>query len=181
LYHHWSRLPKGGTRPAPLRDAYLLMLRDQPEQAIEMLDSIDTRTLDPKTLTTWLNFKAFALALAGRSDEALDVLDDLQSLADANDAIMQLCLVGNRGVAHLYGGRLALAAQLLDDTEAAAQALAQTHPDYVPEALAETWWWRAEIARRQEDEPRRKACLQRAAEAGRSAYAVKAQLLLQKL
>lgn len=183
FYQHRSRLAKSApsSRVPPLRQAYALMIGDQPQQAIDLLDTIDTRTLDPEALAGWLNMKANALALAARSDEALELLDDLQSLADANDATMQLCLVGNRGLAHLFAGKLALAGQLLDDTEAAAKALATTHPDYVPQSLAETWWWRAEIARRQSDEPRRRQCLQRAAEHGPSPYASKAQQALQKL
>jgi ATP/maltotriose-dependent transcriptional regulator MalT len=183
LYRNWPRSSEAeAQRAAPLHDAYVLMLNDKSDQAIELLDSVDTRRLDSSALASWLNIKANALALVGRSDEALELLDDLHSLADANDAVTQLCLVGNRGLAHLFAGRLELASQLLDDTETAAHALAATHPHHGAEShLAETWWWRAEIARRQGDQARQRECLQHAAAAGRYPYAVKAKHALQNL
>jgi hypothetical protein len=181
VYRSWPRVGKHEPRSSLLRDVYILLLSDKPEEAIALLDGVDTRTLDAAGLASWLNMKANALALAERGDEALELLDDLQSLADANDATMQLCLVGNRGLAHLFAGRLELAAQLLDDTEAAAEAMKTESPEYAALSLAETWWWRAELARRQGDEARRRTCLQRAAEHGSAPYAMKAQQLLQKL
>lgn len=166
---------------APLGRAYALLERDDPSAAIELLDDIDTRTLDGKALSQWLNLKASALALLQRSDEALELLDDLESIADAQDLGMKLCLVGNRGLAHLMAGRLELAAQLLDDTEALAHSLAEGNPRFASESVAETWFWRATIAERQANPARRRECLEKAAAQGDTAYAVKAQAALQKL
>jgi tetratricopeptide (TPR) repeat protein len=181
LYRHWPRERRHERRAAPLAQAFVLLARDQPEAAIDVLDAVDTRTLAPSVLAQWLNLKANALALAARSDEALDLLDDLQSIADEKDAVMQLCIVGNRGLAHLRAGQLELAAQLLDDTETQAKALATPAPEFARESLAETWYWRAELADKQGDAARRKQCLEQAVAAGGQLYTKKAEAALQKL
>lgn len=157
----WRHTPRHGAAGLPMRlgQAYRLLDADRYDEAIELLDAIDTRTLAPAALVQWLNLKANALALVGRCDEAIDLIDDLTSLADEDDATMQLCAVGNRAIALLHAGRLDEAEPLLDDTARRAEALRE-HDAAVGDAmLAETWWWRAELARRQGDDGRRRDCL----------------------
>lgn len=160
LWKH--RRPRGGPS-LRLVEAYALLDAERVDEAIATLDAIDTRRLAPEALAQWLNLKANALALTGRVDETCDLLDDLDSLADEDDAVMQLCAVGNRAIALLHAGRLDEAEPLLDDTARRAEALCDADAPLGGAMLAETWWWRAELARRRGDELRRRDCLHQAA------------------
>lgn len=173
VWRHWR--PRD-TSPLRLAEAYALIDAERIDEALAALDAIDTRGLAPQVLAQWLNLKANVMALTGRLEETFELLDDLGSLADADDAILQLCAVGNRGIALLHADRLDEAALLFDDTEARARALRE-----VPlrdALLAETWWWRAELARRRGDEATRRGWLEQAARLPAHPFAVRARRLL---
>jgi tetratricopeptide (TPR) repeat protein len=158
-----------------------LMIDKRMDEALTQLDAMDTRKLSPKFLAAWLNLKANALALLGRGDEALDLLDDLKAIISDDDEINQLCAVGNRAIVHVVTDRSELANPLLDETEARAERLrrGRTRP-FAIGSLAETWWWRSELARREGNVERRRECLQKAAAFGRGIFAQRARDALER-
>jgi tetratricopeptide (TPR) repeat protein len=175
LSRNWPR--KAVVRASKISYASELVNHERVDEAIEVLDSIDTRTLEPDALRSWLGMKGYALALAGRGEEALDCIDDLASLADPEDAGHQLLVCGTRAIVAIDAEKWDDAADLLDATErfsSWSQAIA-------PSNLAEVWWWRAELARRRGDEARRRECLKKAAELGDVHYADRARAALQSV
>ncbi|MGZ3440349.1 MAG: hypothetical protein ACXVDD_12595, partial [Polyangia bacterium] len=82
-------------RYLPLQHAQELVNAERVDEAIEVLDGIDTRKLDQPLLTHWLGLRGYALALGGRGEEALDCLDDLAAIADPDDRLSQLFLNGS--------------------------------------------------------------------------------------
>ena len=157
---------------APLAHASELVNAERSGEALEVLDAIDTRTLDQPFLMHWLGLRGYALALAGRGEEALDTLDDLASLADPEDKLSQLFLNGSRAIVAIADERFDEAADLLDSTERAC--------DDAPNR-SEVWWWRAELAARRGDDARRRTCLEEAAKLGDAHYAARARKALQSV
>jgi tetratricopeptide (TPR) repeat protein len=156
-----------------MAQAYVLTSAGRYEEALAALDAIPLRGLSSDQTALWLNNRAYALALMGRSDEALDHLDDAGAIfADGGleDTQLQSCLHGTRGIALLRSGALDEAEQELR----AALELGETLPSPAdPSDLAsadrerltaERYYWLAEVAvaRQQRDEAQ--ACLRLAAE-----------------
>jgi hypothetical protein len=166
------RVHAARARYAPLVHAQELVNAERVDEAIEVLDGIDTRKLDQPLLLHWLGLRGYALALAGRGDDALDTLDDLASLADPDDRLSQLFLNGSRAIVAIAAERFDDAAALLDSTERAC--------DDAPNR-SEVWWWRAELAGKRGDEPRRRVCLEEAAKLGEAYYATRARKALQSV
>jgi len=166
------RVHAARTRHAPLLHASALANAERVDEAIEVLDGIDTRKLDQPTLLHWLGLRGYALALAGRGEEALDCLDDLASIADPDDKLSQLFLNGSRAIVAIHDGRCDEAGDLLDATERACDDGANR---------CEVWWWRAELASRRGDDPRRRECLQQAASFGDAYWAARARAALQSV
>jgi tetratricopeptide (TPR) repeat protein len=166
------RVHAARARFAPLVHAQELVNAERAEEAIEVLDGVDTRKLDQPVLMHWLGLRGYALALAGRGEEALDTLDDLASLADPEDRLSQLFLNGSRAIVAISDERFDEAEELLDCTERAC--------DDAPNR-SEVWWWRAEVAGRRGDEPRRRTCLEEAAKLGEAYYATRARKALQSV
>lgn len=166
------RVHAARARYAPLVHAQELVNAERAEEAIEVLDGVDTRKLEQPVLMHWLGLRGYALALAGRGEEALDTLDDLASLADPEDRLSQLFLNGSRAIVAISDERFDEAEELLDCTERAC--------DDAPNR-SEVWWWRAEVAGRRGDEPRRRTCLEEAAKLGEAYYATRARKALQSV
>ncbi len=157
---------------APLAHASALVNAERVDESLEVLDAIDTRTLDQPTLIHWLGLRGYALALAGRHEEALDCLDDLAAIADPDDKLSQLFLNGSRAIVAIGEARFDEAAELLDSTERACDDGANR---------SEVWWWRAELAGKRGDDARRRECLQQAAALGEAYYAERARVALQSV
>jgi len=171
LSRNW-RVHGARARYAPLLHASALANAERVDEALEVLDGIDTRKLDQPSLMHWLGLRGYVLALAGRGQEALDCLDDLASIADPEDKLSQLFLNGSRAIVAIGESRLDEAAELLDSTERAC--------DDGPNR-SEVWWWRAELAARRGDEERRRECLQQAATFGEAYWAARARAALQSV
>lgn len=171
ISRNW-RVHGARARYAPLAHASALVNAERVDEAIEVLDGIDTRKLDQPALLHWLGLRGYALALAGRNAEALDCLDDLASIADPDDKLAQLFLNGSRAIVAISEQRFDEAAELLDATERACDDGANR---------SEVWWWRAELAGRRGDEARRRACLQEAAALGDTYWAARARATLQSV
>ena len=171
LSRNW-RVHGARARYAPLLHASELANAERIDEALEVLDGIDTRKLDQPALVHWLGLRGYTLALAGRGEEALDCLDDLASIADPEDKLTQLFLNGSRAIVAISDERFDEAEELLDCTERAC--------DDAPNR-SEVWWWRAELAGRRGDAPRRRACLEEAAKLGDAHYAVRARTALQSV
>jgi tetratricopeptide (TPR) repeat protein len=163
LSRNWRGRP---IRFARLYHAQELVNAERVDEAIAELDGIDTRTLDPGALKHWLGLKGYALALAGRGEEALDCLDDLASIADPDDRTSQLFVCGSRAIVAIAERRFDEAEALLDSTERHADDAAN---------LSEVWWWRARLAEQRGDEARRRECLQQAAALGDVHWAERAR------
>jgi hypothetical protein len=166
------RVHAARARYAPLVHAKELVNAERIEEAIEVLDGIDTRKLDQPLLLHWLGLRGYSLALAGRSEDALDTLDDLASLADPEDRLSQLFLNGSRAIVAIADERLDDAEALLDSTERAC--------DDAPNR-SEVWWWRAELAKKRGDTSRHRVCLEEAAKLGEAYYAARARKALQSV
>lgn len=171
LSRNW-RVHGARARYAPLMHASALVNAERVDEALEVLDGIDTRKLDQPSLVHWLGLRGYALALAGRGEEALDCLDDLASIADPDDKLSQLFLNGSRAIVAIAASRFDEAADLLDSTERACEDGANR---------SEVWWWRAELAARRGDEARRRECLQQAAGFGDAYWAARARAALQSV
>ena len=163
------RVHAARARFAPLMHASALANAERVDEAIEVLDGIDTRKLDQPTLLHWLGLRGYALALAGRGEEALDCLDDLAAIADPDDRLSQLFLNGSRAIVAIGDERFDEAEALLDSTERAC--------DDAPNR-SEVWWWRAELASRRGDDARKQECLRQAAALGDAYYATRARAAL---
>ncbi|MDB4965501.1 MAG: hypothetical protein JWN44_1190 [Myxococcales bacterium] len=174
LSRNW---PRRSVRASQLQYASELVNHERVDEAIEVLDSIDTRTLDAETLSSWLGLKGYALALAGRGEEALDCIDDLASLADPADGGTQLLVCGTRAIVALADEKFDEASELLDATE----RFSQTSGPIAPSNLAEVWWWRAQLAERRGDDGKRREYLKKAAEFGDAHYATRARETLQSV
>ena len=161
---HGARAPY-----APLRHAQELVNAERIDEALEVLDAVDTRKLDRALLTHWLGLRGYALALGHRGEEALDCLDDLAAIADPDDRLSQLFLNGSRAIVAIGDERFDEAEALLDSTEHACDDAANR---------SEVWWWRAELASRRGDDARRRECLQKAAALGDAYYATRARAVL---
>lgn len=168
LSRNW-RVHGGRSRHAPLLHAQELVNAERIDEALEVLDAVDTRTLERASLAHWLGLRGYALALGRRGQEALDCLDDLAAIADPDDRLSQLFVNGSRAIVAIGDGRFDEAEALLDATERAC--------DDAPNR-SEVWWWRAELASRRGDERRRVECLQRAAALGDAYYATRARAAL---
>jgi hypothetical protein len=166
------RVHAAGRRHQPLLHAQELVNAERVDEAIEVLDGIDTRKLDRPVLLHWLGLRGYALALGGRGEEALDCLDDLAAIADPEDRLSQLFLNGSRAIVAIADDRFDEAEALLDSTERACDDGANR---------SEVWWWRAELALRRGDDARRRQCLSEAAALGDSYYAVRARAALQSV
>ncbi len=162
----------GGRRYLPLYHAQELVNAERVDEALEVLDSIDTRKLEPAMLTHWLGLRGYALALGGRGEEALDCLDDLAAIADPEDRLSQLFLNGSRAIVAIADQRFDEAEALLDSTEHACDDGANR---------SEVWWWRAALAAARGDEARRRHCLAEAAQLGDAYYANRARAALQSV
>lgn len=171
LSRNW-RVHGARARYAPLLHASALVNAERVDEALEVLDGIDTRKLDQPSLMHWLGLRGYALALAGRGEEALDCLDDLASIADPDDKLSQLFLNGSRAIVAIGAARFDEAAELLDSTERACDDGANR---------SEVWWWRAELASRRGDEARRRECLRQAAAFGDAYWAARARAALQSV
>ena len=154
---------------APLRHAQELVNAERVDEALEVLDAVDTRKLSRELLMHWLGLRGYALALGHRGEEALDCLDDLAAIADPDDRLSQLFLNGSRAIVAIGDERFDEAEALLDSTEHAC--------DDAPNR-SEVWWWRAELASRRGDDARRRECLQQAAALGDAYYATRARAAL---
>jgi tetratricopeptide (TPR) repeat protein len=158
---------------------YLLLDGERAEEALDGLDELGRRKLDPQQLIEWLNLRVVALGMAGRCDEALEVAEGLEAL-DEGDGSLRLVVIGNRAIALVHADRFAEAEPLLDETETLANAQRTSGMAALADVNAsETWWWRAEIARRRGDEPERRRCLERAASFGGVRFAERARRLLE--
>lgn len=158
---------------------YLLLDGERAEEALDELDALGRRKLDPQQLIEWLNLRVVALGMAGRCDEALEVAEGLESL-DEGDGSLRLVVLGNRAIALVHADRFAEAEPLLDETETLANAQRTSGMAALADVNAsETWWWRAEIARRRGDEHERRRCLERAASFGGVRFAERARRLLE--
>jgi len=166
------RVHAARTRHAPLLHASALANAERVDEAIEVLDGIDTRKLDQPALVHWLGLRGYTLALAGRGEEALDCLDDLASIADPEDKLTQLFLNGSRAIVAISDERFDEAEALLDSTERACDDGANR---------SEVWWWRAELAAKRGDEAARRRCLEEAAKLGDAWYAARARKSLQSV
>lgn len=165
------------TRDMKLAHASALVNAERVDEAIEELDALDTRALDAGALRYWLGLKGYALALAGRGDEALECIDDLASIADPDDRTSQLMVNGTRAIVAIAAGHLDEAATLLDLTAGVAES---TGP-LAPSNLAEVWWWRAALADKRGDAAARRASLEKAAAFGDVHYAARARAALQSV
>ena len=159
-------------RFAPLLQAQALVNAERIDEALAVLDGVDTRKLDQSLLVHWLGLRGYALALGGRNEEALDTLDDLAAIADPDDKLSQLFLNGSRAIVAIAEARFDEAGELPDCTERAC--------DDAPNR-SEVWWWRARLAERRGDDARRKECLERAAALGDAYYATRARAALQSV
>ena len=162
----------GGRRHQPLAHAQELVNAERVAEALEVLDGIDTRKLEPPLLTHWLGLRGYALALAARGEEAIDCLDDLAAIADPDDRLSQLFLNGSRAIVAITEGRFDEAEALLDSTERACDDGANR---------SEVWWWRAELAAKRGDEERRRQCLGEASRQGEAYWAERARRALSSL
>jgi len=156
----------------PLQHAQELVNAERVDEAIEVLDGIDTRKLEQPLLTHWLGLRGYALAIGGRGEEALDCLDDLAAIADPDDRLSQLFLNGSRAIVAIADDRFDEADALLDCTEHACDDAGNR---------SEVWWWRAELAKKRGDEARRRVCLDEAAKLGDAYYAERARRALQSV
>jgi hypothetical protein len=174
LSRRWAR-PQ---RRSDLGQVYALIEANHVDEALALLDALAQRKLEPQALFDWLNLRVVALGMAGRCDEALEVAEGLESLDDG-DGGTRLVVLGNRAIALLHADRFAEAEPLLDETEALADAQRDAGQAALADVnAAETWWWRAEIARRRGDGARRRVCLERAATFGQVRYAERARRAL---
>jgi hypothetical protein len=171
MSRHWP------SRREPRQDlahVHALLDSGRVDEALVELDGLASRKLDPSAMFDWLNLRVVALGMSGRCDEALEVAEGLESLDDG-DGHMRLVVLGNRAIALLHGDRLSEAEALLDETEHLAEAQRDAgHERLAAHNLAETWWWRAEIARRRGDRAARRKCLEQAAALGTVRYALRA-------
>lgn len=149
------------------------------DDALAELDQLGRRTLDSEQKVEWLNLRVAALGMAGRCDEALEIGEGLETLDDG-DGGLRLVVMGNRAIALVHADRLGEAEPLLDETEALAESQREAgHTALADINLSETWWWRAEIARRRGDVAARRRCLERAASFGGVRYAERARRALE--
>ena len=161
-----------------LGQVYGLIEANRVEEALALLDTLAQYKLPPAALFDWLNLRVVALGMAGRCDEALEVAEGLESLDDG-DGATRLVVLGNRAIALLHADRFAEAEPLLDETEALSDAQRDAGQAKLADVnAAETWWWRAEIARRRGDGERRRICLEHAARFGPVRYAERARRAL---
>jgi tetratricopeptide (TPR) repeat protein len=172
LYLSRNMRVHGARRYLPLQHAQELVNAERIDEAIEVLDGIDTRKLEQPLLTHWLGLRGYALALGGRGEEALDCLDDLAAIADPDDRLCQLFLNGSRAIVAISDDRFDEAEDLLDSTERACDDASNR---------SEVWWWRAELAHKRGDEARRRVCLDEAAKLGDGYYAERARRALQSV
>jgi hypothetical protein len=174
LSRRWGRQRPG----VDLAQVYTFIETNRTEEALDLLDALAQRKQEPQALFDWLNLRVVALGMAGRCDEALEVAEGLEALDDG-DGSTRLVVLGNRAIALLHADRFAEAEPLLDETEALADAQRDAgHATLADVNAAETWWWRAEIARRRGDGARRRVCLERAAGFGPVRYAERARRAL---
>jgi tetratricopeptide (TPR) repeat protein len=164
----------GARRPARVRDAfarsYELSREGRWREALEAIDTVDTRRLNPYGMALWLNNRAYYLAQLARSDEALRQLDQAEPLIDREEPEhkrLYACIVGTRGIALHLGGRHDEAELELRRALAISDAIPESaHEQIVAQerSLAgERWWWLAEIARARGDAAAENAALQRSA------------------
>ncbi len=171
LSRNWMR-PR---RADHLAHVWLLLDAGRLDEAMAALDALGRRQLSADEMIAWLQLRVLALGLAGECDEALEVAEGLEELDDG-DPGLRLVTVGNRAIALLHADRFAEAEPLLDETERLAGTLRGAgHAASADANLAETWWWRAEIARRRGDDARRRDCLGRAAGLGAFHFAARAR------
>ncbi|MCS6912071.1 MAG: hypothetical protein RMK29_20460 [Myxococcales bacterium] len=160
------------------------------EQALEELDRVCLRHLQPHQIALWLNNRAYTLALLGRPEDALDHLRDAEELLAGDDGLgrdmaLLACISGTRGIALLRMGDL-------DRAEKALQLALQLEgeggawkfdPDVEanPARTAERWWWLSEVARARGQEAEARLRLERAAAHPFTEYGARARQALRAL
>jgi tetratricopeptide (TPR) repeat protein len=136
--------------------AACLSAREQHEEALAKLDELSPKKPSPNLLASWLNSRAYELAMLDRAAEALPCLDDAAIVVDASTPAGQSlagCISGTRGIALFHLGRFEEAERHLLQAFATgkeAAAAEDRRGGAVAEQErwleAERWYWLAEIA-----------------------------------
>lgn len=156
------------SRSLPSRDEQLIRINlacalnglGDHAEALEELDRVSLKDLQPSEVALWLNNRAYTLAFLGRADDALDNLNDADELMAGDDTLsrdplLAACISGTRGIAYynkgdLDGAEKALLLALRQEEDGVAM---QFDPEWQvdPARTAERWFWLGEIARTRGD------------------------------
>jgi tetratricopeptide (TPR) repeat protein len=178
------RLPARTKQAVRIFLANALISARRLDEAVDELDRVSLKDLGtPGEVAMWLNNRAYALALLGRPEEALEHLDDARDLlldpdGENNDGELRACLTGNRGIALLGAGRLEEA----EATFRRARDEALARPGGATEEFeAEYEFWLSELARLRGQGEAQRAHLERAAGHARAEYGLRAREALRAL
>lgn len=142
------------------------------EQALEELDKVSLKHLQPHQVALWLNNRAYTLTFLGRPVDALDNLRDAEDLMAGDDGTTKdlsllACISGTRGIALFRKGDLDVAEKALElalrlEGDAVMDRF-DPDTDVSPSRTAERWYWLSEIAAARGDEAARRERLGKAA------------------
>lgn len=162
--------------------------------ALSGLDRIDTSGLTTYEIASWLNNRAYVLALLGSTTEALQHLSDADELLAGSEAtdpvtrysleVLASCVIGTRGIALLHAGSL-------DEAEADLQHAFDRGAPHIgsddaaiahvqQQLAAERLWWLALIAEKRGDASRRVELLRRASAFAATPFGAKAREALER-
>jgi tetratricopeptide (TPR) repeat protein len=170
--------------------SWLLCCMDDHDEALYELDQVAVDGLAVPDVASWLNGRAYVLAMLGRPNDALEHLADADDLMageaqSPRNASLGACILGTRGIALFKLGRLEEAEALLERALKIANQSRRHHlgEDAVGEQAlaAERWWWLSEIARARGDGREAQLRLRRAASFSGTPFGLKARRTLLEL
>jgi tetratricopeptide (TPR) repeat protein len=142
------------------------------EQALEELDRVSLKHLQPSQVALWLNNRAYTLTFLGRPEDALDNLRDAEDLLAGDDGLAKdlsllACISGTRGIALFRKGDLDVAEKALElalrlEGDSVSYKF-DPDVDVNPARTSERWWWLSEIAQARGDQAVRREHLSKAA------------------
>ncbi len=170
--------------------SWLLCCMEDHDEALYELDQVATAELGVVDVASWLNGRAYVLAMLGRPEEALDHLREADELltgeeTSARRSSLEACIVGTRGISLFKIGKLEEAEEhLWRALKLGNQARRHTlGEDTVGEQalLAERWWWLSEVARARGDEREALLRLRRAGSFSGTPFGLRARRALAEL